>query len=123
VVRIRRFSVVRTAWVAAVMYFVLFAILLVPLLLIAGSTAQTGEFGRDAAEQFGPLGFAAIGLLVALIYAVIGWVFVALTCLLYNFVARFTGGIEVQVERFEPPPPVGPATWGRVSQRETPTST
>ena len=120
--RIRRFGVLRTASVVAAMYFVLFALVLVPLLFIAGSVPQSGEIGQDAVERFGPLGFAAIGLLVALLYAVVGWIFVALTCLLYNFVARFTGGIEVHVERFEPPagPPLQ-ATWGR-SDRQASTA-
>jgi hypothetical protein len=108
--RIRRFGVVRTASVVAVMYFVLFALVLVPLLAIAGSVPQSAGPGQDAVRTFGPLGFAAVGLLVALLYAIVGWIFVALACLLYNVVARFTGGIEVQVERFEPPT-VAPA-WG-----------
>jgi hypothetical protein len=36
-------------------------------------------------------------VLAPLAYAAFGFVFVALGCLLYNFVATFTGGIEVDL--------------------------
>jgi len=36
-------------------------------------------------------------ILVPLAYAAFGFVFVAIACLLYNFVATFTGGIEVEL--------------------------
>jgi len=37
-------------------------------------------------------------ILVPLAYAAFGFVFVAIGCLLYNFVASFTGGVEVDIE-------------------------
>ena len=36
-------------------------------------------------------------ILAPLAYAAFGFVFVAIGCLLYNFVANFTGGIEVDL--------------------------
>jgi hypothetical protein len=36
-------------------------------------------------------------ILIPLAYAAFGFVFVAIGCLLYNFVATFTGGIEVDL--------------------------
>ena len=36
-------------------------------------------------------------ILVPLAYAAFGFVFVAIGCLIYNFVATFTGGIEVDL--------------------------
>jgi ABC-type Fe3+ transport system permease subunit len=111
--RIRRFGVLRT-WVSAVMYFVLFAVILVPLLLLAGAAGVRGQPGTEELQELGPLGLALAGLLGSAIYALLAFVFVALTCLLYNLVARFTGGIEVQVERREPPTPAPlPASWNR----------
>jgi hypothetical protein len=62
-----------------------------------------------------PVGALLGGALAALVfYPLLGWVFTAIACLIYNFAARWAGGIEVQVERVQaagyPPagyPPVG----------------
>jgi hypothetical protein len=56
------------------------------------------------------LDFCSSGCWGALFYGIIGWVFTAIACLTYNLVARWTGGIEVQVVQAPPPEPV-PA-WG-----------
>ena len=90
--RIRRFGVVRTATVAALCYLVAFGLLfgiVVVIALAVGPGAMSG---------------ALIGGAVAavLIYALFGWIFTAVACLVYNFVARWAGGIEVEVERIGP---------------------
>jgi hypothetical protein len=91
--RIRRFGVVRTANVVALLYLVVFAILVIPFALFFMALGTTpGQTGAVLA--------GAVAVLV--FYAVIGWVFTAIACLIYNFVARFAGGIEVEVERVGP---------------------
>lgn len=96
--RIRRFGVLRTANVVALFYLVTFAILIVPVVLLM-LLLGTGTGPR--AVQTGPIIGGAIAAL--LIYPIIGWVFTAIACLIYNLVARWVGGIEVQVDRVEPP--------------------
>lgn len=104
-VRIRRFGVVRTATVAAVMYAVV-------VLFFTVVAAIFALFAAPAAENVGgvqmPVGAGAVGVLVAGaivagLYAVFGWIATAIACAVYNFVAGMTGGIEVEIE----PPTAG----------------
>ena len=50
-----------------------------------------------------------VGLLGALVYGVVGWVMTAIGCAIYNLVAGWVGGIEVQLESVAAP--VAPQ-WG-----------
>jgi hypothetical protein len=50
-----------------------------------------------------------IGVFVVLFYGILGWVFTAIACAVYNIVAGWVGGIEVQVEQVTPPTP--PPAW------------
>lgn len=123
--RIRRFGVVRTATVAAVMYVVIVLVIFIPVLLITALVGITPN-GSDAIGGGGAVvGVLILGLLVALFYGAFGWVFTAIACLLYNLVAGWVGGIEVQVEAVTPvgqppataptaqPPATTPSTWGQ----------
>lgn len=84
--QIRRFGVGQTAKVVATLY-VLMGLVFVPIFLIAAkfSPKETG---------FGP-GFA---LALPIIYGVLGFIFTAIGCAIYNFVAGLVGGIEVELE-------------------------
>ena len=86
--RVRRFSVVQTANVAAVLYLVLFGIFLVPAGLISGLAG--GVLGNNVSGIF--------LIFVPILYAVFGWIVVALACLLYNLVAGWIGGVEFTLE-------------------------
>ena len=88
--RIRRFGVIRTATVAAVMYAIGFAILLVPIAIL-GLAAQPG------CRAVG--GVIVVGLALVVVYPLGIWIATALACLLYNLTAKWVGGIEVDVER------------------------
>jgi hypothetical protein len=95
-VRIRRFSVIRTASVVALMYLIGIAIIGVPVFVVAAFFGATGSGGIGG----GILGGAAVGIvLIGVVYAIVGWTITAIACLLYNAAASFTGGIEVQVDR------------------------
>jgi hypothetical protein len=54
-------------------------------------------------EQKGP--FAAFGsiffVLMPFIYAIIGFIFTALGCLIYNLVAKFMGGMAFSLEEIK----------------------
>lgn len=84
--RIRRFGVGQTAKMLGTIY-TLFGVVLIPIFLLATMYAP------DAA------GFG-VGVAVALplIYGVIGFVFTAVGCLIYNLVAGWVGGIEIEIE-------------------------
>lgn len=96
--RIRRFGIRSTATVAGVMYFL---ITLVGTVLFAVFVAAAG-----ADTGLGASGAAAIlvgGLVVSVLYGVIGGVITAIACWLYNIVSGSVGGIQVQVETVLPP--------------------
>ena len=96
--RIRRFGVVKTATMVAVIYVIVIAIFAVPAAIIVLALAPSG--GAGAVEVV--IG----GVLIAVVYAAFGWIFTAISCVIYNLAARWVGGIEVQVEPVVPPPPV-----------------
>jgi len=84
--QIRRFGVGQTAKVVGVLYG-LMGLVFVPVVLII-SMVSPAEAG------FGP-GFA---LALPIIYGVLGFIFTALGCVLYNFVAGLVGGVEVELD-------------------------
>lgn len=84
--QIRRFGVGQTAKVVAVLY-ALMGLIFVPIILIASMLSpKKPEFGTGVA------------LALPIIYAVCGFIFTAIGCALYNFVAGLVGGIEVELD-------------------------
>ena len=84
--RLNRFSIAQTAKVLGVLY-ALMGLIFLPFFLIASL------FSPDQAG-FG-VGFA---ILLPILYGVAGFVFTAIGCALYNWVAGMVGGIEVQLD-------------------------
>lgn len=84
--RIRRFGVGQTAKVLGVLY-TLIGVVLIPFFVLA-SMFVPNESG------FG------IGVAIALpvIYGIAGFVFTAIACLIYNMVAGWVGGIEIEID-------------------------
>jgi hypothetical protein len=83
--RIARFSVGQTAKVIGILYG-LMGLVFIPVFLIIGKFAPEGQ-------SFG-IGFA---LAMPILYGCLGFVFAALGCVLYNWVAGWAGGIEVEL--------------------------
>ena len=84
--QIRRFGVGQTAKVVAVLYAIM-GLIFVPIILIASMLSPNKtEFGT------------AFALALPIIYGVMGFVFTAIGCALYNFVAGLVGGIEVELD-------------------------
>lgn len=111
-VRIRRFGVLKTATVAAAMYFVVvivFGVLLAPFFAIATVSMPANVRPPGFDPGMGLVGLILFVLLAAMAYAIVGWIVTAIACLLYNLVAGFVGGVEVQLENVSPPPA---PTWG-----------
>ena len=109
---IRRFSVVKTATVVAVMYVVIVAIFIVPFALLTVAVAPS-----DSATS-ALVGILVFGLLAALLYGVFGWIFTAIACAIYNLAAGWVGGIEVQVDQSAPPP--APQLWAPTAPPSVP---
>jgi hypothetical protein len=84
--QIRRFGVLQTAKVIAVLYG-LMGLVFVPIFLVVAMFSPS----KDSPGA----GFA---LLMPIIYAVLGFVFTAIGCAIYNFVAGLVGGIEVELD-------------------------
>jgi hypothetical protein len=111
-VRIRRFGLLKTATVAAAMYFVViivFGLLLAPFFAIATVSMPANVRPPGFDPGTGLVGLILFVLLAAVAYAIVGWIFTAIACLLYNIVAGFVGGVEVQLEDVSPPPA---PNWG-----------
>lgn len=102
--RIRRFGVMKTATVVAVMYMLIVAVFAIPFALLALLVAPSQGSGAAG------VGVVAFALVAILIYGFLGWVFTAIAVAVYNLAARWVGGIEVEIETVAPPPPM-PA-WG-----------
>ena len=98
---IRRFDVIRTANVVAVLYALMFAvfglIFLVPFALfgIAGSNSGGNGAGLFAASLAGGLIFY---VLIVAFYSFIGWIATIIVLGFYNFVAGRMGGIRFVVD-------------------------
>ena len=101
--RIRRFGIVKTATVVAVLYVLIIAIFIVPVAILVAA------FGGDNGSN-GALALIVGGLILAVVYGLVGWVIAAIGCALYNVAAGWVGGIEVQLEAVVAPAP--PPVWG-----------
>ena len=106
--RIRRFGNIKTATMVAVLYMVAIAIFAIPIALFISAVGSAIPAGA------GPSIDASSGIILFVLLAIVGygiltWVFTAIACALYNLVARWVGGVEMQLEAVAPPPPV--ATW------------
>jgi hypothetical protein len=84
--QIRRFGVAQTAKVIGVLYALMGVILIPVFLVIAMFSPNEQGFGS---------GFA---LALPIIYGVMGFVLTAIGCLVYNLVAGWVGGVEVELE-------------------------
>jgi hypothetical protein len=79
-------------------------LIFVPLFLLIG---LTGTFtGQEKTEFAGMVGMV-FGLLLPVIYGVVGFVFGAIGALLYNSLAKWVGGFELELD-VRPDGPVAP---------------
>lgn len=107
--KLKRIAPLQAGKILAVFYG-LFSLILVPFMLIAMSIAslsarQTGVQTPPVPMMLG-MGMGFI-VFMPVIYAAIGFVFGTISAWVYNVVAKWVGGFELE---FEPPaPPVDPA--------------
>ena len=95
--QIKRIGVKQTAKFATAFYFVMLAIIFIPLTLIS---LFFGLFGKTQnLFSFGGAVFGGVILiLIPILYALFGGLMVAASAALYNFVAKRVGGIELEIE-------------------------
>jgi hypothetical protein len=92
--RIKRFAPLQLGKMLAVLYGIM-GVLIVPFFLIMSAvSAQLPPEQRAGMMAFG-VGFA---LFIPVMYAAMGFVSGALGALIYNVVAKWIGGIEVEME-------------------------
>lgn len=91
--RVKRFGVYQTAKVAAVLYFLVSLIFIIPVWLFSSM------LGSMIPQESGFSG--GFLLIVPFLYAIVGFITVAIACAVYNLIAKWTGGIEVEVESQE----------------------
>ena len=98
--RIKRFSVLQTSWVAAVILFCVMLVFMIPMGLIFSFLGKSGLM---------PGGFPGFGggffFFLPFLYGIVGFIMTAISCLIYNLIANWTGGIELEFEEMETPTP------------------
>lgn len=95
--RIRRIGVKQTAKFVALFYFFVSLVFTLPIFLITLFLGTGG--GTQGSMPFGGAVFGGIFiLLLPLFYAVMGGVMTLVGAFLYNLIAKWVGGIEVEIE-------------------------
>lgn len=94
--RIKKFGVYQTAKMAALIYFFISLIFILPL---SGMFTMFSSFTEEA--NFFPFLGGAFFLILPFIYGIMAFVTTAIGCLIYNTVAGRFGGIEVEIEEVE----------------------
>ena len=91
---IKRFAPLQLGKMLAILYGIM-GLIFIPFFLIMSAVASQ----LPAQQRVGILALGAgFAIFVPLIYAAMGFVFGALGALIYNLVAKWVGGIEVEVE-------------------------
>jgi uncharacterized membrane protein len=89
-VRILRFSPHQNAKVIAILMAVSSLIFAVPMMVITGIFAP-----KEAGFPF------TMTILIPFFYLIFGYISVAISCLVYNLLAKYTGGIEFENQHID----------------------
>ncbi|MEQ6119110.1 hypothetical protein [Reichenbachiella sp. MALMAid0571] len=89
--RIKKFGVYQTAKVSGIIYFLIAAVFMIPFGIISSM------FGGGNFPGF-PFGGGFFFIFMPFLYGIIGFIMAAIGCLIYNAIAKWTGGIELEVE-------------------------
>ncbi|WP_186757201.1 hypothetical protein [Echinicola salinicaeni] len=97
--RIKKFGVFQTAKVAAVIYTLISAIFFIPAGVI------TMLFSKMEFPMFGGGVRGIVFIFMPFVYGLIGFITVAIGCVVYNLISDKIGGIEVELEDSPRPDP------------------
>ena len=92
--RIKRIAPLQLGKMLAILYGIM-GLVFVPFFLVMPLIASQVPTGQRSGMMVFGVGFA---LCMPILYAVMGFVFGALGAVIYNVVAKWIGGIEVEVE-------------------------
>ena len=95
---IKKFGVLQTAKVIAMLYVIGSAIFFVPLSLVVMAAKNSPVLSSGLQKTLGSSSPIFV-MLMPLIYGVFGFIVVAISCLLYNFIAPKIGGIAVEFDQ------------------------
>jgi hypothetical protein len=96
--RIKKFGVLQTAKVIAILYFIGSAIFFVPLSLVILVAKNSPVFSSALQRTIGSSSPVFV-MLLPLLYGVFGFILASISCLIYNFIATKIGGIEVEFDQ------------------------
>ena len=116
---IRRLGVLSVAKTYGMLLFIIglsFGVIYGLVLMIFGAAMALGP--RSESSALGGAGSVVIGLLMMIVipifYGILGFIMGALMAALYNLVARFAGGVQIELESATPSyaaPPPPPQQW------------
>ncbi len=89
--RVKRISVIQTSSVSAIIMLILSLILVIPIGWIMSSVGGFGFPGIHVTEL-------AFVIFLPIIYGGLTFILTAICCLIYNMAAKWTGGIELELE-------------------------
>ncbi len=93
-VRIRRFGIIRTANMVAALYAFI-ALIFFGFIAVFGVAGLRNWCGQQhlACVHFGTgiVGILLFGLVVIAFYVIVGWIFTAIACAIYNLIAGWVG--------------------------------
>ena len=95
--QIKSFGILQTAKFMAVMYFISTAVFAIPAGIIISLVGASSSQGNPILGSLSGFGM----LLIPVAYGAMGFVVVAIGCLFYNLVAKFVGGIEIEIQTEE----------------------
>lgn len=96
--RIKKFGVLQTAKVIAILYLIGSSIFFIPLSLVVLAAKNSPVFSSALQRNTG-LSSPIFIMLLPLVYSVFGFIVAAISCLIYNFIATKIGGIEVELDQ------------------------
>lgn len=92
--RVKSVGVLSVAKIMGAIYAVL-GLVLMPFFLLMG---MIGSLAGGRENPLGALGALALGIMAPILYGGIGFIGGAIMALLYNLMAKWLGGIEVEVQ-------------------------
>jgi hypothetical protein len=91
---IKSIGVMSVAKIMGAVYAIL-GLLFAPLFLIAG---LAGSLAGQHANPFGAIGGVIMAVFMPICYGVLGFVFGAIGAFLYNLMAKWIGGIQLEIQ-------------------------
>ncbi len=95
--RVKRFGVYQTSKVGAITMFCISLIIILPFALLG---RLIGGMSGNHFPGF-PFGGGFFLIVLPFIYGILGFIMTAISCLIYNMISKWTGGIELEFETMD----------------------